>query len=74
MKLIPVEGRPGLARDKNTGAIVNINSIEVKTARVRKQSRKQQQDEFQQLRNDVDHLKSDMSDIKMLLTKLAEKL
>lgn len=73
MKLIPVEGRPGLARDKNTGAIVNINSTEVKSARARKRNRKHQQNEFQQLRNEIDNLTADVNDIKMLLTKLVEK-
>ena len=74
MKLIPVEGKPDLARDPVTGAIVNINTNEIKAARERKQKRKMQQAEFQQLRNDVDSLKDDMNDVKVLLTKIAEKL
>lgn len=74
MKLIPVKDNPDLARDPNTGAIVNINTHEIRAARERKQKRKMQQAEFQQLRDDVDDLKNDLSDIKLLLTKLAEKL
>lgn len=73
MKLIPVDGKPDLARDPNTGAIVNINTNEMRAARERKKKRKMQQAEFQQLRNDVDSLKDDMNDIKVLLTKLVEK-
>lgn len=72
MKLIPVEGKPDLARDPVTGAIVNINSNEINIARERKKKRKLQQQESQQLRNDVESLKQDMSDIKMLLAKLVE--
>lgn len=71
---IPVEGKPDLARDKKTGAIVNINKDEIRIARERKNLRKTQQAEFQQLRHDVDSLKEDIGDIKLLLTKLAEKL
>lgn len=74
MKLIPVKDNPDLARDPKTGAIVNINSTDISAARERKQKRKMQQAGFHQLRNDVDGLKSDVHDIKLLLTKLAEKL
>jgi hypothetical protein len=74
MKLIPVKDNPDLARDPITGAIVNINTNEILAARERKQKRKMQQVEFDQLRDDVDNLKSDVGDIKLLLTKLVEKL
>lgn len=67
MKLIPVEGKPDLARDPRTGAIVNINKNEMQAARERKRKRKSQQAEFEQLRTDVD-------EIKQLLNKLVEKL
>ena len=67
MKYIPVEGKPDLARDPRTGAIVNINTTEIQTARERKNKRKMQQVELHQLREEV-------NEIKALLTKLIEKL
>jgi hypothetical protein len=73
MKLIPVKDNPDLARDPNTGAIVNINKNEIASARMRKQQRKMQQQEFQQLKDDVDDLKTNLSRIELLLTKLVEK-
>ena len=66
MGKIKVEGYPGLVRDVNTGAILNINSNEVEAARERKALRKQKDKEFENLKNEV-------SEIKELLLKLVEK-
>ena len=62
-----VEGHSGLARDPNSGAIVNINKDEIQKARETKAKRQKQKSEFQELRQDVDELK-------VLLNKLVEKL
>lgn len=67
MKLIPVEGNPGLARDKESGAILNINTKETEAARQRKLLRKQKEEEFEQLKKDVE-------DIKSMLSQIAERL
>jgi len=63
---INVEGHPGLVRDKNSGAILNINSNEIEAARERKRLRKQKDVELEDLKNEV-------SEIKELLLKLVEK-
>lgn len=65
MKLIPVEGHPGLARNKSTGAIININSSEMAQARKRKKIWQVQQDELKEL-------KSDVSEMKIMLQKIIE--
>lgn len=65
--LIMVEGSNGLARDLNTGAIVNINREEIRAAREAKKRRKNRDAEFEELKNEV-------GEIKELLTKLVEKL
>lgn len=67
MKLIPVEGIQGLARDKESGAILNINNREVEAARQRKLLRKQKDEEFEQLKKDVE-------DIKSMLSQIVERL
>jgi hypothetical protein len=41
MELIKVEGQPGLARDKNTGAILNINSSEVQRIKELRQNQRE---------------------------------
>lgn len=66
MNKVKVEGHPGLVRDTNSGAILNINSSEIEAARERKKLRKQKDQEFENLKNEV-------SEIKELLLKLVEK-
>ena len=65
-RYIQVEGNSGLVRDRTTGAILNANSTEIQKARLKKNKEKQQQQEIQELKKDV-------SEIKVLLTKLIEK-
>lgn len=66
MSKIKIDGHSGLVRDKNSGAILNINSNEINLARERKALRKQKDQEFENLKNEV-------SEIKELLLKLVEK-
>ena len=72
--MIRVEGKPGLARDPNSGAILNINSAEIRAAKARKIAMAQEEERKKQLIDDVEMLKEDMSDIKELLLTLKEKL
>lgn len=65
-KYIQVEGNSGLVRDRETGAILNANVTEIQKARLKKNREKQQELEIQELKKDV-------SEIKVLLTKLVEK-
>jgi|TARA_B110000908_G_C10212313_1_gene430882 archaellum component FlaC len=71
MDLVKVEGHSGLARDKNTGAIININSTEInriKNLRVNQRETKAAE------REEINQLKSDVKDIKMMLSQIIEKL
>ncbi len=72
--MIPVEGRPGLARDPESGAILNINRTEIRAAKARKIAMAQEEERKKQLIDDVEMLKEDMSDIKELLLTIKEKL
>ena len=62
-----VEGHESLVRDLSTGAILNINKQGVSAARKRKLERRQKEKEFEELKNEV-------SDIKIMLTKIIEKI
>ena len=66
-KYIPVAGNSSLARDPKTGAIVNINTLEINEARDRKAARNKDKEEIRQLKTDV-------SEIKQMLAKLVERL
>jgi len=72
--MIPVEGKPGLARDPRSGAILNINTTEIRAAKARKIAMAQEEERKKQLIDDVEMLKEDMSDIKELLLTIKEKL
>ena len=71
MDLIKVEGHNGLMRDKNTGAILNINSNEID--RIKELRQKQREAKASQ-EQEINQLKSDVSEIKMMLSKIVEKL
>ena len=73
MSRVKVEGRTDLVRDMNSGAVISINSTEANNARQRKHRQSLEEQEQRELKSDVDQLKNDISVIKDLLTKLAEK-
>ena len=63
--LIPVKDHPDLARDKNTGMIVNINKVKHKQHMQIMNSKREERQELENLRDEV-------KDIKLMLTKLLE--
>lgn len=65
-RYIKVEGRADLVRDRYTNAILNINKGDIEQAKsIRAQRLKERQE--------LDQLKTDVSEIKSLLLKLLEK-
>jgi hypothetical protein len=72
-RYMQVDGSPDLFRDTHSGAIVNANEMEVQKARKMKAARKAKAEEFEQVKEDVQQMKGDLNDIKMLLQRLAEK-
>ena len=73
MNRVKVEGHTDLVRDMNSGAVISINRTEAENARQRKYRQQLEEQEQKKLKSDVDQLKNDISVIKDLLTKLAEK-
>lgn len=67
MSLIKVDGQPGFARNKITGAIVNTNSAAINAARERKTRLKDQLKRSEKLEVEIKELKSDINEIKKLL-------
>jgi len=66
MKLIPVENHPNLMKDKNSGAIVNVNREAISAARMRKKKKEEDKERIGKLENDV-------TEIKQLLLQLIGK-
>ena len=65
-KYLKVEGHPGLVRDPESGAILNINTSELEQrSKVKSAKRKE--------RERVDKLESEIGEIKYLLQQLLEK-
>ena len=62
---IPVKDYPDLVRDPKTNMILNINKSKHKHKRIVDEARKQE-------RAELDQLKSDVNDIKSMLQKLLE--
>ena len=72
MDLIQIKGHKNLVRDLETGAILNTDSD---TALARKQLREKKKNEREQLEkntNDINSIKSEVSEIKMMLKILIE--
>ena len=67
---IPVEGHTDLARDANSHAIVNRNRGAYEMAKKRAADAQRQRDEIRNTTRDINTLKSEMYEIKNLLTKL----
>ena len=71
--LIPVDGHDGWFRDPDSNAIVNSNTTQYDEYMASFNKRQKKEDDFNTLQNDVDGLKSDISDIKSLLQHLVER-
>jgi hypothetical protein len=67
MSYIKVENELGLVRDPNTGALLNTDRTELSNAKERKRLRKIKDAELEELKKDVD-------DIKVLLKQIIGKL
>ena len=71
--LIPVDQRDGWFRDPDSHAIVNCNKSQYEQYMASYNKREKKEKSFNTLQNDVDALKSDISDMKSMLLQLVEK-
>tara|TARA_B110000503_G_C6789625_1_gene266737 strand:- start:108 stop:317 length:210 start_codon:yes stop_codon:yes gene_type:complete len=67
MTYVKVKDSPDLVRDLRTGAILNVNDEMILKARERKRKKKQDQEELVKM-------KSDITEIKDLLSSLINKI
>jgi hypothetical protein len=67
---IPVEGHIDLVRDNNSHAIINRNTGAYEKAKRRAAAAQAQRDEIRDTTREINHLKSEMHEIKNLLREL----
>ncbi len=71
--MIKVEGYSGLYKDPTKNTFINNNKVEIEQARERKKLRLQKNEEEQELRQKVDKLHDDISELKSMFQQLLEK-
>ena len=69
-KYIEVEGHPDLVRENVSHAIINRNVTAYEQARKRAAAAQKQRDEIRDTTREINHLKSEMHEIKNLLKEL----
>ena len=69
-KYIEVEGHPDLVRENVSHAIINRNVTAYEQARKRAAAAQKQRDEIRDTTREINHLKSEMHEIKHLLKEL----
>ena len=65
-----VDGHPNLARDSKSHAIINRNTDAYEQAKKRAAAAQRQRDEIRDTTREINHLKSEMHEIKNLLREL----
>lgn len=71
--MIKVDGHPNLRKDENTGAIINVNNSAYNNYLIRRKNQDAEKDELVEMKEDLDMLKGEISEIKNLLLKIAQK-
>ena len=71
--LIPVDQKEGWFRDPDSHAVVNCNKTQYEQYMASYNKREKKDRSFNTLQNDVELLKSDISDMKSMLLQLVEK-
>jgi len=70
MNLLPVEGYKHLFRDKETGAILNVNTEASLGIKYAKQNRQRSKEQLETNTNDINSIKTELTEIKTMLRTL----
>ena len=71
---VPVEGRSNLYRDTDSQAIVNRDKTAYREYMARKKAVEKKNSEFNSMKEELDNVKSDIGDIKDMLSSIVQKL
>ena len=72
MELRPVEGNKDLARDMDTGAILNINKEAFAGAKRGREIREKAKDQLETNTIDINSIKTELTEIKIMLRTLID--
>ena len=73
MARLKVEGFENLVRDTSSNAVINSSTSEYKIYMARYRARNKQSDELRMACKEINTLKSELREIKSLITKVLEK-
>ena len=74
IELIPVEGKSGFYRDPESTAVINCDKKAYSDYMKRKKISKAKSNELNKMKEDLDNVKSELGEIKGLLSTLVQKL
>ena len=70
MKYLKVDGHPDLIRNTETNAIINTNQTEYQEYILLKKLKKEEKKKVNTIENEVEDIKKDLEEIKLLLRSL----
>jgi predicted transcriptional regulator len=68
-----VTGKENLVRDERNGAILNVDNNALKSYKMARNNRIKQLEKEERMENEIDNIKSDVSEIKDLLKNLIKR-
>ena len=72
MNIQPIEGYKHLVRDKDTGAVLNINTEIPQGLKLAKQKKRKEQEQLETNTSDINSIKSELTEIKTMLRTLID--
>ena len=72
MELVPVQDHKHLVRDLETGAILNLDDRAPLGLKLAKNKRRKEQEQLEDNTNDINNIKSELTEIKSMLRILLE--
>ena len=70
MNFYELDGHKDLARDPETNAVVNVNTLEYTQYLARREVKSEKNDKIQNIEDDFANMKSELNEIKSLLKEL----
>ena len=72
MQLGPITGVDNLARDLETGAVINLDTNASLGLKLAKQKKQEEREQIKKNTNDINSIKSDLTEIKTMLKTMME--